>query len=54
MDRGAAGYSPWGHTELGTTERTQMHTEGEAGGWVGGRVVRREDSVRRKMMSFRG
>ena len=54
MDRGAAGYNPWGHMESGTTEHTQKHTEGEAWGWVGGRVVRREDSVRRKMMSFRG
>ena len=32
MDRGAAGYNPWGHMESGTTEHTQKHTVGEAWG----------------------
>lgn len=54
MDRGAAGCSPWGSSESDKTEHAQIHTEGEAWGWMGGRVIRREDSVRRKMMSFRG
>lgn len=54
MEKGAAGCGPWGHTESDTPEHAQIHTEGEAWGWMGGRVIRWEDSVRRKMMSFRG